>query len=911
MDKFLIDSLGNLKDYRITEDLEYSYLLDRASEKLDISERLAYTAAFAISVYSATAKRTTKPFNPLLGETFEFVRRADLGWRSLTEQGIYHELEQSKDSVGELKKSLDNKVALLKQLITAKSSLSPLNLSVGGGVSNDLNMSGNSSDRNFIPLNGPEGEDAGGDQVERSMVPSLWSEIEASEPVDELVNLERKASMPAPRQRMRSRTAGRQSARLTGVSATNPLYNTTSSIQITEKIKERNSTYFAEFEPYFASNSNKMVTPTDKISKQIVETNKLIKNNKRLLSGATGELRNTLLAEADRLSDQKIRLIRIHRQLINKNGIGINQLNEEVVSKLRKMPKRGSSFYLTETKNSSDSSSNGNGHKTGKNSTNQNIEFSGWLYKWTNYVKGYRKRWFLIDSVGNLKYYRNSSDVNGPSRGSIKMEEASVRSDQHDGLNMIITVPFSQNLHLRAINDLDRSKWLKALENAKHFAIKRVFSLEDDENETEKLLTNEVEGFLHFVVGHLNAADAKKCVARANSVKILRDGTLKLTDQLLSKYKKECESLCRLAHSQNEKHQELQRQYEILARQHQQLEGEALRLSARVADESSKNTGGSLSYMTALGGPTPPLLKNEAEEEEDQFQDATDTLPEEGKNNKFDFFEENFEGGDKGSEGNGGGGGGGGGWSEKSSSFCFDEEEIEMVNKVGNVVANNSSIITKNKLNEVVGNSSLKSQNNNLDLSKCKIILPVNFNEPLSMLQRITEDLEYSYLLDRASEKLDISERLAYTAAFAISVYSATAKRTTKPFNPLLGETFEFDRRADLGWRSITEQVSHHPPAAAMHTEGVNWELSQEFMVASRFRGKYMSVIPTGYTQIKFKDGKANFIFQKVTTTVHNIIVGRLWIDNHGTMVREFKDKSKLLIIGIEKFYLIIKVVLK
>ncbi|CAK5084776.1 unnamed protein product [Meloidogyne enterolobii] len=642
------------------------------------------------------------------------------------------------------------------------------------------------------------------------------------------------------------------------------------------------------------------------------------------------------------------------------------------------MPKRGSSFYLTETKNSSDSSSNGNGHNS--TSKNQNIEFSGWLYKWTNYVKGYRKRWFLIDSMGNLKYYRffclkffykffkrNSNDVNGPSRGSIKMEEASVRSDQHDGLNMIITVPFSPNLHLRAINDLDRSKWLKALENAKHFAIKRVSSLEDDENETEKFLSktlelkeyplgdfegmnkelnelaakfsNELEGFLHFAVGHLNAADAKKCVAKANSVKILRDGTLKLTDQLLTKYKKECESLCRLAHSQNEKHQELQRQYEILARQHQQLEGEALRLSARVADESSKNTGGSLSYMTALGGPTPPLLKNQTEEEEeDQFQDATDTLPEEEKN-KFDFFEENFEGG--GSEGNGGGGGGG--WSEKSSSFCFDEEEIEMVNKGGNVAVVNNS--TKNKLNEVVGNSSLKSQNNNLDLSKCKIILPdqqnlttyqentqpivvsnlpipkrrskippkpesyglnlwsimkncigkeltriplpailVNFNEPLSMLQRITEDLEYSYLLDRASEKLDISERLAYTAAFAISVYSATAKRTTKPFNPLLGETFEFDRRADLGWRSLTEQVSHHPPAAAMHTEGVNWELSQEFMVASRFRGKYMSVIPTGYTQIKFKDGKANFIFQKVTTTVHNIIVGKLWIDNHGTM---------------------------
>uniref|UniRef100_A0A1I8BK17 Oxysterol-binding protein n=1 Tax=Meloidogyne hapla TaxID=6305 RepID=A0A1I8BK17_MELHA len=336
--------------------------------------------------------------------------------------------------------------------------------------------------------------------------------------------------------------------------------------------------------------------------------------------------------------------------------------------------------------------------------------------------------------------------------------------------------------------------------------------------------------------------------------------------------------------------------------------------------------------MTALGGPS---LKNEEEENEDLFQDATDTLHEENKlieNNKFDYFEENY------------GGNGSGGWSEKSSSFCFDEEEPLEIFK-GNV--GNNSIKNKNnsfiKLNESSSSSKVENNlNQNLDLSKCKIILteqqnlnnykentqpiiysnlpiskrrskippkpeshglnlwsimkncigkeltripiPVNFNEPLSMLQRITEDLEYSYLLDRASEKSDISERLAYTAAFAISCYSATAKRTTKPFNPLLGETFEFDRRADLGWRSLTEQVSHHPPAAAMFTESVNWELSQEFMVASRFRGKYMSVIPTGYTQIKFKDGKANFIFQKVTTTVHNIIVGKLWIDNHGTM---------------------------
>jgi hypothetical protein len=36
----------------------------------------------------------------------------------------------------------------------------------------------------------------------------------------------------------------------------------------------------------------------------------------------------------------------------------------------------------------------------------------------------------------------------------------------------------------------------------------------------------------------------------------------------------------------------------------------------------------------------------------------------------------------------------------------------------------------------------------------------------------------------------------------------ASSGRTYKPFNPLQGETFEWDRTADMGWRYIAEQVS-------------------------------------------------------------------------------------------------------
>ncbi|KAJ8263622.1 hypothetical protein COCON_G00160790 [Conger conger] len=88
-----------------------------------------------------------------------------------------------------------------------------------------------------------------------------------------------------------------------------------------------------------------------------------------------------------------------------------------------------------------------------------------------------------------------------------------------------------------------------------------------------------------------------------------------------------------------------------------------------------------------------------------------------------------------------------------------------------------------------------------------KIPMPVNFNEPLSMLQRLTEDLEYSELLDRAARCESSLEQLCYVAAFSVSSYSTTVHRTAKPFNPLLGETYELDRLEEQGYRSLCEPL--------------------------------------------------------------------------------------------------------
>ncbi|KII65728.1 Oxysterol-binding protein 2 [Thelohanellus kitauei] len=172
-----------------------------------------------------------------------------------------------------------------------------------------------------------------------------------------------------------------------------------------------------------------------------------------------------------------------------------------------------------------------------------------------------------------------------------------------------------------------------------------------------------------------------------------------------------------------------------------------------------------------------------------------------------------------------------------------------------------------------------------IDKDLSRMALPVNFNEPLSMLQRISESLEYSHLLDEAARCEDSLTQLTYIVAFAISNYYTTAHRTNKPFNPLLGETYENDRRADLGWWCICEQVSHQPPICALHAEGDGWVLWETYNVKSRFLlTTSLEIKPKGLSQLLFTKTGFRYSWNKVTTYVHNIIVGKLRIEQSGIL---------------------------
>lgn len=79
-------------------------------------------------------------------------------------------------------------------------------------------------------------------------------------------------------------------------------------------------------------------------------------------------------------------------------------------------------------------------------------------------------------------------------------------------------------------------------------------------------------------------------------------------------------------------------------------------------------------------------------------------------------------------------------------------------------------------------------------------------------MQRITENVYYSDLLNKAADptiSASPCKRMECVAAYAKTNISSNIDRLSKPFNPLLGETYELVRE-DLGFRVICEQVSHH-----------------------------------------------------------------------------------------------------
>lgn len=94
-----------------------------------------------------------------------------------------------------------------------------------------------------------------------------------------------------------------------------------------------------------------------------------------------------------------------------------------------------------------------------------------------------------------------------------------------------------------------------------------------------------------------------------------------------------------------------------------------------------------------------------------------------------------------------------------------------------------------------------------------KMTVPVYFNSPLSLLQQCACPTELADILGKAAIEPNPIKRLAFIGCFFACQHTNIEKFPSKPFNPLLGETFELVVPGQ--YRFLAEQVSHHPPITA------------------------------------------------------------------------------------------------
>ncbi|KAG9242702.1 Oxysterol-binding protein-domain-containing protein [Calycina marina] len=173
------------------------------------------------------------------------------------------------------------------------------------------------------------------------------------------------------------------------------------------------------------------------------------------------------------------------------------------------------------------------------------------------------------------------------------------------------------------------------------------------------------------------------------------------------------------------------------------------------------------------------------------------------------------------------------------------------------------------------------------------ISMPVSANEPTSLLQRMAEQLEYASLLETAAAQNNATQRLLNVTAFAISQFSgsrAKERAIRKPFNPMLGETYELvrsEKETPGGLRLLVEKVSHRPVVMAIQAESNTWSFSQTPAPTQKFWGKSAELITDGRarTALRLLDGTDEFYSWNIATVfLRNVVVGEKYVEPTGTM---------------------------
>uniref|UniRef100_A0A8C8EKG7 Oxysterol-binding protein n=1 Tax=Oncorhynchus tshawytscha TaxID=74940 RepID=A0A8C8EKG7_ONCTS len=525
----------------------------------------------------------------------------------------------------------------------------------------------------------------------------------------------------------------------------------------------------------------------------------------------------------------------------------------------------------------------------------------GPLSKWTNVMKGWQYRWFVLDyNAGLLSYYTSKDKMmRGSRRGCVRLRGAVIGIDDEDDSTFTITVD-QKTFHFQARDADEREKWIHALEGT---ILRHTLQLQEAETgfvpsvqDFEKKLA-EADAYLQILIDQLKLFDEKikDCKEDESRRKIenLKETTCSMVESI-----KHCIVLLQIA--------KVKRTHSfdcggalistinpvdgIFQPQDTSLVNVAMPTQTTLPTDGSKmckgeqrpstlSVGPVVTVMGSLQTPTPnstgsgPSAPSSSVASPSHMTITSHSVPDFSYSSSEDEFYDADE------------------FSQNSTSPKHFLDSLLGITGTKDVLKrpNTNESLDSSMSNGTTDADQFDSHDDEaedqgesveehksvimhllsqvrLGMDLTKVVLPTFILERRSLLEMYADFFAHPDLFVSIADQLEPKERMVQMVKWYMSAFHAGRKSSVakKPYNPILGEVFfchwdlpseseeptEPSSEGPVPWSSansvsfVAEQVSHHPPISAFYAECLSKKIqfNAHIWTKSKFLGMSIGV---------------------------------------------------------------------
>ncbi|XP_076104092.1 oxysterol-binding protein-related protein 9-like isoform X1 [Mytilus galloprovincialis] len=489
----------------------------------------------------------------------------------------------------------------------------------------------------------------------------------------------------------------------------------------------------------------------------------------------------------------------------------------------------------------------------------------GPLSKWTNVMKGWQYRWFVLDEASGLLSYYTSKEkmMRGSRRGCVRLKSAIIGIDDEDDSTFTLSVD-QKTFHFQARDGDEREKWIQGLENSilRHSADHQVKGLVPVATEAEfEYKLAETDAYLQLMIEQvksletrIDACEDESTRERYNVIKVTAENMIEAIKHAIVMLQISKESLKGpvMNGSMHESILTNDADYDYFG-------------TGKIAGSSNFRRNRVIGIKPSVQTLSP----------EDEALPQTDTVVPErsySSSEDEDFYDaEDFKSASSTPQKG----------STPDSSPSTEEAIVQP-----QVIASDDDYydelydeLDKENLGSLESHGSviahlLSQVRIGMDLTK--VVLPTFILERRSLLEMYADFFAHPDLFLKIPELPTPRERMIQLVRWYLSAFHAgrNSEIAKKPYNPIVGETFSCfwkmpgaennNEKTDgpVPWASkdnlsfIAEQVSHHPPISAFYAEHFNKKVSLDGYIwtKSKFLGLSIGVHMIGQGVISVID---------------------------------------------------------